>query len=336
MLEVSGTNSRRKRYMAIIIPIIGGLAARALGAAPIEEIGEVRVSLELVRQEVPCRAPVPMTMKIQNKTPRDLAMLFDYVSAAGVEFTAERGIAATDRPRQPLNVSLQPTVVEGNREQSVTLYLNRFIEFKLPGIHHVAYRVRLPYYFVGDGLAEKNIRHLTASGTLRVHLLDATHEETRKDLERVAEALNSEDKEKRLEAAVALCYLDHPSALEFVAKVLADDSSALKIMAIQAISRLRSPEIVKALDGVLSPEADPAVLKVALGALAGQSKVLERDRVKALLGSKRDGVRGYTACYVARVGTAKDIPLLQPLLTDSNPYVARDAKAAIEKLTAKE
>jgi len=324
---------------SLALLMLGSLVAeRAPGAfieAPLKT-SPITMSITSQGGEVVFGAPVPVRMTISNRSARTVMVMLDYRGALGVRFTVERGAGARDRPRRaPSSVLTWSTPVPARSDYAVTWYVGRFVEFQQPGTYEVRYDVRLPYYFVdADGTREaENTLH--ASGTIRVQLARGDDEALRKELAGVAEGLNSKKKQKRIEASVALCYLDHPIAEDFIVRVLSAESSVSRMMALRALVRFGTRAGHKAVATALAQESDPAVVKAALDAVTEADTPLDPDTLKGLLSSDRDGVRYHAVGYLARVGDPTHIPLLRPLLQDPARAVARRAQQAIAALREK-
>lgn len=306
-----------------------------------ESVEEITITIEPACEFVEYGAPVPVKMSLKNNTDQTLRFLFNYVMHPSIQFSVKDSGKVRNKP-QPLyfSASQGPVPISGGSTHLVTFYLNRLIEFKTPGEFQVNYKADIEYYKGGRRRPSADTaRHVKAQGSLKIVLKEVDEETLRTRLRLIAESIrnNDKDRERELEVVEALCHLESPLSIPFLAEIankgdLMDHSEA---QIIGAIVRFQTLESQETLESIIRHDPDSGIVWDALDALSKKGKLLDDDMIKRLLSSKNNTPRYATIEHLSNLGNASHIAMLQPLLKDNNSRLAKVAKDCINKLRNK-
>jgi len=323
VVQALGENSKIKNE------ILREIEARQLGRTETQET--LTIATTPKRQTVEYGSPVPVRIVFKNNSDRPLSFFFNRrFPWLGFRLKPAPG-APLKGVKFPASVAIAPTTVEPGKERTVGVYLNNLVNFERPGEFEFEFELAVAYGTADKKKDAPEIRGTArAKGTLVVKLDKASKETLQKRLHAIAQDLKSKDPETQSEAAEALCSLDDPVAVEFIAEVLALKGN--RLLAVRALRRFDTPEALTLLKATVRPSEDPAVVRLALEALAQRNVLLDKERVRDLLKAEHVSVRSHAVQYLSQVGTREHIALVKPLLEDENAFLAQAAKACIEEL----
>lgn len=297
--------------------------------------GDLSLSMDLLDTSVMLGGPVRLRMSLRNNTRLPLVVLFNYINPDPyhIKFTVEEGPAVANRDRVlPLNYGLELVRVKPGATYQTVLCLNRYVAFREPCIANISYDVVIWYYPKNGRPVAANRKTVAARGVLTVKLLKTDREALKRELASLTEGLKAPSAQTQFETAEALCHLDDPVCLEFVAKVLAHHHSNCQVRAVKALRRFGTEKAINIMVGALRPDQSPRVVGGILEGLLERRHVIDSRTIQALLGARHSGIRLPTVKYLCGLGSVEHLPLVRPLVDDWNPAVASWAKKCIEKL----
>ncbi len=261
---------------------------------------------------------VPVLTTIVNHTPGPITVLLPYPNPNNFRFGCSQRSFAEPKPvHYDPDERTVPTDIQSGGSHQVTYYLNRYFKFIKPGSAEFTYELDLP---VMNGGQQSTFTSKIFTGTFHVKQVSASDEQLRREFDAYARQLQSSDRQKKMEAAEALAFVDVPTIVPYLLPMLRIDN--LEVIGIHALARHPSPESKRAIASMLA-HSSSAVVAAALEEVDRLGIPIQRQEVQKLLLSEK-----------ARRPSREDLPLLSRVISTGSEAVKNRARAYQQVLNA--
>ena len=298
----------------------------------IEDLG---ISVSPEKDVFYLHGPVGVLLIVQNHSKYAIELDMSYPDLMPVQFMSKgEGVLKKDpfQGKVFLDYSYVPIKLQAGDSYKAVIYLNRFMEFQKAGAFDVEFNINIQWTSLNNEKESKaSSQTAMKKGTLRLNIKEADEKTLDKEIGLISKGLSSKDRQKQLEAMEALCHLDTPLCIKYLGQALS--VQYMEERAIKALARFEGQEAEDLIESSLT-NRDPPTVKAALAALANRGKLLDDKKIENLFKDRH--YRYSTIMYLSKVGSAKHITMLEPLLKDDNPLIAEAARKCIEQLKNRE
>lgn len=230
------------------------------------------------------------------------------------------------------------SLIKSKTAIEIPILLDEYFSFRRRGSAVFAYSFSVGSYAANRSRQPigKTFRFVTLPGAFTISVGGRNPRALEVQLNRTAKGLNSISPTKRRYAVKALGYFKSPLAVRYLEKAL--HKADLAPYAIRSLGNFDNALASKAVQNSLFSQ-DPDVVKAALETFESRKVIVPDSTIRFLLASNRGPhdlqTRYVTIQYLSKVGQPHHAVLLQPLVKNSNPYIARIATSTMRKLIAK-
>lgn len=297
-------------------------------AGPMTSTLQVSIS---ATQSVPLGAPVPAQLTLVNTGTTPVAVLLPYPNPNNLRIACLTPDVATPKTVEPQEIErAAPLTIAPGQRLDQTHYLNRYCAFKQAGRARFAYALSAT-----AGPAPGGWKTPTTAGQVRfqgefeVTLTEPSGTSLTDALDHYRRQLQQPERQRRIEAAEALAFLDTPASVPYIASLLEVEN--LEITGIEALGRHPMPDSARAIARMLG-HRESGVVEAALATLDRMGVPPARAQVQALLRAENDHIRWVALDWLSRRPDKQDLPLLSVVVRDANEAVRTSAQRYAQAL----